>query len=413
MTSGSGQHVIGYAEGVAPLRLEETAGTVVHVTVQADPESYEIGTYKVTLDSGAVREESVYGNGLAILDKDLVIEADATLNVGFWFNEIEKETESEEVTEVESEEITEAGSEIATEVESEDVLETETESDSETEISTEVESEVESEEGYLKIPVRFTATAGGHVELVNADGETISTVSADAPMDYLSDGVETLTAYCVPDDGYLAFAVNRTVGKSLTNFGTFENSSRVPVELSITDEESIEFVFFIEEEFADWIAKNAIPRFVKAEAPTARDISNPKVGDTFTGTAQVTGATAGYSIRDYYGDNNNPVTNYVQVTCADGELAVHILRRLLHIAGGDTHAGAAVLDTVVADGLDLIPGGTLCQQRVVHAGEDILQLFVHYLRSFSEFCGYICILYHTPREIATRAAQRRPPAAVP
>ena len=140
-------------------------------------------------------------------------------------------------------------------------------------------------------------------------------------MDYLSDGVETLTAYCVPDDGYLAFAVNRTVGKSLTNFGTFENSSRVPVELSITDEESIEFVFFIEEEFADWIAKNAIPRFVKAEAPTARDISNPKVGDTFTGTAQVTGATAGYSIRDYYGDNNNPVTNYVQVTCADGELA--------------------------------------------------------------------------------------------
>ena len=321
VTSGSGQHVIGYAEGVAPLRLEETAGTVVHVTVQADPESYEIGTYKVTLDSGAVREESVYGNGLAILDKDLVIEADATLNVGFWFNEIEKETESEEVTEVESEEITEAGSEIATEVESEDVLETETESDSETEISTEVESEVESEEGYLKIPVRFTATAGGHVELVNADGETISTVSADAPMDYLSDGVETLTAYCVPDDGYLAFAVNRTVGKSLTNFGTFENSSRVPVELSITDEESIEFVFFIEEEFADWIAKNATPRFVKAEDSTAMDISNPKVGDTFTGTAQVTGATAGYSIRDYYGDNNNPVTNYVQVTCADGELA--------------------------------------------------------------------------------------------
>ena len=98
---------------------------------------------------------------------------------------------------------------------------------------------------------------------------------------------------------------------------------------------------------------------------------------------------------------------------ADGDLSVHIRRRLLHIAGGDTHAGAAVLDTVVADGLDLIPGGTLCQQRVVHAGEDILQLFVHYLRSFSEFCGYICILYHTPREIATRAAQRRPPAAVP
>ena len=98
---------------------------------------------------------------------------------------------------------------------------------------------------------------------------------------------------------------------------------------------------------------------------------------------------------------------------ADGDLAVHITRRLLHIAGGNAHAGAAVLDTVVADGLDLIPGGTLCQQRVVHAGEDILQLFVHYLRSFSGFCGYMCILYHTPREIATRAAQRRPPAAVP
>ena len=50
---------------------------------------------------------------------------------------------------------------------------------------------------------------------------------------------------------------------------------------------------------------------------------------------------------------------------ADGQLARHILRRLLHIGGGDAHAGAAVLHAVVADGADLVPGGRLGQQGVV------------------------------------------------
>ena len=62
---------------------------------------------------------------------------------------------------------------------------------------------------------------------------------------------------------------------------------------------------------------------------------------------------------------------------ADGDLARHILRRLLHIGGGDAHAGAAVPDAVVADGLDFVPGGTLGQQGMIHPGQNGLEFVVH------------------------------------
>ena len=58
---------------------------------------------------------------------------------------------------------------------------------------------------------------------------------------------------------------------------------------------------------------------------------------------------------------------------ADRQLARHILRRLLHIAGGDAHAGAAVLHAVIADGLDLVPGGRLGQKRVIALAQNVFQ----------------------------------------
>ena len=42
------------------------------------------------------------------------------------------------------------------------------------------------------------------------------------------------------------------------------------------------------------------------------------------------------------------------------------IRRLLHVAGRDAHAGAAVSGPVVADLLDLLPGGGLGEQGVVN-----------------------------------------------
>ena len=88
---------------------------------------------------------------------------------------------------------------------------------------------------------------------------------------------------------------------------------------------------------------------------------------------------------------------------ADGDPAGHIFRRLLHIAGGDADAGAAIFDAVIADGLDLLPGGALREQRVIHAGEDILQFLVHSKHSFSEFCLSVVPLYHTAGKKARRA----------
>ena len=88
---------------------------------------------------------------------------------------------------------------------------------------------------------------------------------------------------------------------------------------------------------------------------------------------------------------------------ADGDPAGHIFRRLLHIAGGDADAGAAIFDAVIADGLDLLPGGALREQRVIHAGEDILQFLVHSKHSFSEFCLSVVLLYHTAGKKARRA----------
>ena len=58
---------------------------------------------------------------------------------------------------------------------------------------------------------------------------------------------------------------------------------------------------------------------------------------------------------------------------ADGQLALDILRRLLYIAGGDADAGALVLHSIVADGLDLRPGSSLGQQGVVARSENFLQ----------------------------------------
>ncbi len=58
---------------------------------------------------------------------------------------------------------------------------------------------------------------------------------------------------------------------------------------------------------------------------------------------------------------------------ADGQLAPDILRRLFHVAGGDADAGALVFHPVVADGLDLLPGGSLGQQGVVALSKDFLQ----------------------------------------
>ena len=62
---------------------------------------------------------------------------------------------------------------------------------------------------------------------------------------------------------------------------------------------------------------------------------------------------------------------------AHGDFARHILRRLLHIGGGDAYAGTAVLHAVVADGPDLVPGSRLGQQGVVHPGQNGLELVVH------------------------------------
>ena len=79
---------------------------------------------------------------------------------------------------------------------------------------------------------------------------------------------------------------------------------------------------------------------------------------------------------------------------ADRQLARHILRRLLHIAGGDAHAGAAVLHAVIADGLDLVPGGRLGQKRVIALAQNVFQFHFKSLLiiKLSLFLRYV---YHT------------------
>ena len=55
---------------------------------------------------------------------------------------------------------------------------------------------------------------------------------------------------------------------------------------------------------------------------------------------------------------------------AHRQLVPQVVRRLLHVAGGDTHAGAAVLHAVVADLADFLPGGGLGQQSVVRRSQN-------------------------------------------
>ena len=47
------------------------------------------------------------------------------------------------------------------------------------------------------------------------------------------------------------------------------------------------------------------------------------------------------------------------------QAAPQMLRRLRHIGCGNAHGGAAVVQTVVADGPDFLPGGRLGQDRMV------------------------------------------------
>lgn len=54
---------VAYAQGAEPFRLEETAGAVIHFEIQSDIEYFEIGQYKITLNSGAVREEKNFEEG--------------------------------------------------------------------------------------------------------------------------------------------------------------------------------------------------------------------------------------------------------------------------------------------------------------------------------------------------------------
>ena len=59
---------------------------------------------------------------------------------------------------------------------------------------------------------------------------------------------------------------------------------------------------------------------------------------------------------------------------ADLQLVAHVVRRLLHKGGGNAHGGAAVLQPVVADLLDLGPGRLLFEQSVVAVGQDVLHV---------------------------------------
>ena len=78
---------------------------------------------------------------------------------------------------------------------------------------------------------------------------------------------------------------------------------------------------------------------------------------------------------------------------ADGQLSRHILRRLLDIACRDADAGAAVLHTIVADGLDLLPGGRLGQQSVVALAQNLFHFHLKHLLYHSYFVAHAGEIY--------------------
>ena len=58
---------------------------------------------------------------------------------------------------------------------------------------------------------------------------------------------------------------------------------------------------------------------------------------------------------------------------ADRQPARRILRRLLDIAGGDAHAGAAVFHAVIADAANFVPCRRLGQEGMVAFAQNVLQ----------------------------------------
>lgn len=105
-----------------PYELKEEEGTVVRVEVVPDGEGYEVGTYRLTLDSGEVKEEvTSFDEGIEKFNRDVVLEKDIVKNIEVSFNKVVEESESE--TEVASEVETETEAEIESEVSSTSMLE--------------------------------------------------------------------------------------------------------------------------------------------------------------------------------------------------------------------------------------------------------------------------------------------------
>ena len=231
-----------------------------------------------------------------------------------------QETESEAAQEMESE-TTEPVSELTQEPASET-------SQSEPETVREPESEtsaLESEPAQTEtsIEITFTVQGSGSVTLTDSNGNAIGTVRADAACLYEGTAGETISAFLRPEGAYLPFAVYRSAGESMEDLAAYETASLegVSIDLSLTDSsEEIAFAFLSDEEYVTWSNNAYEPMILAAAAANAGTWDNPKEGDVYTGSAVVSGATAGYSSRRYYGDNNATLDNYVKFTCTSGEL---------------------------------------------------------------------------------------------
>lgn len=134
VTADHQSYEVAYAEDAAAFVLKEAAETVVHLEVSTDKEGYEIGTYKVTMDSGDVKEEKDFETGTLSYFAELTVKAGETQTVEIDFQrspDVSAEGDAESESEVETE----------TTNESESETETETETDSENEGETEIAPE--------------------------------------------------------------------------------------------------------------------------------------------------------------------------------------------------------------------------------------------------------------------------------
>ena len=147
-TSGNVIKEVAFVEDGIPYEVEKEEGEVIDVEIVTDGEGYEVGTYRLTLDSGAEKENTVFDEGTATVSRKITV-SEETQNVVVTFNEVEKETETE------TEDVTEKVTEVETEVETDVETEVETEIEEETDILEDVESveEPKQEEGY---PVQYS-----------------------------------------------------------------------------------------------------------------------------------------------------------------------------------------------------------------------------------------------------------------